>query len=360
MDAPLPFTHQEVAQRAETTDRILSELREEHARQRFELFLCYFYNSHFDPEGFNVIRTLGITSINFYCNSIYQFELVAEIAKSVDFSWHSERDARDDYLRAGAKPVWVQMGADPEVCFRPIRDTCIPRACFVGQPYCDRVELATGLLAASLPLDLYGSGWPHPSSNPGAAQPKQETAPPPLEYLGRRRNPTASVSSYVDLARRILRNDGLWRGAARIYQILNHRRCLSRNRAALAVVSKGRAKDVATTYSEYAVGLNFSNVWHDGIPCGRKISHVRLRDFEAPMAGTCYLTGYSNELEEFYTLGSEIDAYNCPEELIDKTRFYLTHPEAANSLRRRGQERALSSHTWDHRFRELFSRCSLT
>ena len=42
------------------------------------------------------------------------------------------------------------------------------------------------------------------------------------------------------------------------------------------------------------------------------------------------------------------------EELVDKTKFYLSHPEAAEALREAGYQRARRDHTWVRRFEQLF------
>jgi len=80
--------------------------------------------------------------------------------------------------------------------------------------------------------------------------------------------------------------------------------------------------------------LNFSNVWGDGRPASPLIPHVRLRDFEAPMCRTCYLTGHTDEIMVFYEVGKEIDTYRTETELVDKARFYLSHPDAAGEIAR--------------------------
>ena len=107
-------------------------------------------------------------------------------------------------------------------------------------------------------------------------------------------------------------------------------------------------------FAQHEVCLNFSNVWDDGQAGARLIPHVRLRDFEGPMCRTCYITGHSAEIAEFYEVGREIETYGSAEELIDKTRFYLEHGDAAEKLREAGFRRALKDHTWQRRFEELF------
>jgi spore maturation protein CgeB len=115
----------------------------------------------------------------------------------------------------------------------------------------------------------------------------------------------------------------------------------------------------ARVYSGYEVSLSFSNVWGDGHPGSPLIPHVRLRDFEAPMCRACYLTGHTDEIEEFYEIGKEIDTYRSPEELVDKARFYLRDAAAAERLRDAGFRRARRDHTWVERFRQLFSEVGL-
>src|ERR1700719_3798221 len=133
MHIPQGFMKEELAVRSETTEQILDEIRAVHKAKPIGLFLSYFYNSHFDPSGFDELRWLGIPSVNFYCNSIYQFPFVASVAAKVDFSWHPEKHARDLYLNVGARPVWVQMAADPAL-YRPVDDGARERiTCFVGQ-----------------------------------------------------------------------------------------------------------------------------------------------------------------------------------------------------------------------------------
>src|SRR4051794_628294 len=119
-------------------------------------------------------------------------------------------------------------------------------------------------------------------------------------------------------------------------------------------------ESIAKTFAAYEVILNFSNVWADSRPASTLIPHVRLRDFEAPMCQTCYLTGHTEEIKEFYEIGREIDTYRSADELIDKTRFYLEHPGAAESLRSAGCKRARRDHTWTQRFQQVFAKIGLT
>jgi hypothetical protein len=350
MDVPANFTREELARRAQVTEEILAEVRRAHHERPLDLFLSYFYNAHFDPAGFEELRTLGIRSLNFYCNSVPQFELVAEIAAKADFSWHPERAARSKYLAVGARPVWVQMGADPKI-YRPVESAERQRSvCFVGQRYADRDRWLAALSSAGVPLDIYGAGW-----EAEAAESAGTAAPADPVYLGRNYYPPSTPMSYARAVRANLQRSGLAKGLMQTARQWRYRRETQRLLTQLAPHTKGRAGDIATTLGAYEICLNLSNVWTSG-PGSALIPHVRLRDFEGPMCGACYLTGHTDEIEEFYELGKEVETYRTTEELIEKSQFLLAHPDAAERLRRAGFLRARRDHQWTNRFQALFAK----
>lgn len=347
------FTNEEVELRAQITQRIVDEVRAAHAAKPIDLFLSYFYNAHFDPSGFEELRRLGIPTVNFYCNSIYQFDLVTEIAPGVDYAWHAERDARKFYLEAGARPIWVQMGADPSI-YHPVPNVSRAQsACFIGQRYADRDRWVAELIRANVPFKVYGPNWLQENGGAGGQPGSFEQ-----EYLGRRSDPPGSRRSYVRMIGRNIDQEGLLGGILRTVRQARYRR---QTQLLTPIVASHSAAGIpfdriAETLGQYEVCLNFSNVWSDGRPGSELIPHVRLRDFEGPMCGTCYLTGYSDEIEEFYAIGKEIDSYSSANELVDKTKFYLRNAGAAEGLRAAGYTRARRDHTWTQRFRELFTK----
>ena len=351
------FTSQEIEARTAITHQIIEEVRRAHNERPVHLFLSYFYNSHFDPAGFEEIRRMGIPTVNFYCNSIYQFELVSEIAAKVDYAWHAEKEARSLYLKIGANPVWVQMGADPEV-YRPLpQQTVQPKACFVGQKYADRDRWLSALVNAQVPVDVFGPGWGANGVEKVAGAPVQ-----PARVLNRKQSPPGTLASYMEAFEENIRAQGLFGGLARTWRQLGHRRHTRKLSPLFSPIAKGAIpfQKIGSVFSSYEVILNFSNVWADGRPGSKLIPHVRLRDFEAPMSRTCYLTGYTDEIAEFYDLKKEIDTYRSPEELVDKARFYLSHPAEAERLREAGYRRALNDHTWKRRFEKLFNEIGLS
>ncbi|OKH19903.1 glycosyltransferase [[Limnothrix rosea] IAM M-220] len=369
MGVKKPFTSEELAMRSKLTEQIINEVKTVHQQQGIDLFLSYFYDSHFDPSGFDEIKKLGIPIVNFYCNSIYQFELVEEISAAVDFAWHAEKHARDSYLSVGANPIWVQMGGNPDLYAPVAVSKRTKKACFVGQRYADRAMYLAALVDNQVPVDIYGNswGWTPPENEAAIAPPKPkepsiepQDAIPTGSYLGREIPQLGGLKSYLNVISETLNERGLIKGWANVFEQFLYRQQNQQLIAKLTSSAKGFAESIPETFSSYEVVLNFSNVWGNGRPGSGLIPHVRLRDFEAPLCRSCYLTGYTDEITEFYEIGKEIDTYSSPEELVEKTKFYLEHPDAAEKLRNAGYERALRDHTWENRFRELFSKIGLS
>jgi spore maturation protein CgeB len=353
MHIPSHFTAEELEVRARTTQSILDEVKAAHSKEGVDLFLSYFYNAHFDPTGFDELRRRGIPSINFYCNSIYQFDLVKQIAAKVDFAWHAEHDARPRYLSVGANPIWVQMGADPSI-YHPV--ACVRRqnACFVGQRYADRDRWVLALLRAKVPLVVYGPGW----NNDGSAEAIKTGQ---VNYLGRTTPMAGTRSAIVAVAMKNWDEGGIVGGSLRTWRQFGYRRQSRRLAPHFKSISRGQIPfdQQSEIFSSSEIVLNFSNVWEDGRPGSKLIPHVRLRDFEAPMCQACYLTGESDEIHEFYDIGTEIDTYSEEAELIDKTKFYLANTGIAERMRKAGYQRALKDHTWRRRFEQLLGEANL-
>jgi spore maturation protein CgeB len=116
--------------------------------------------------------------------------------------------------------------------------------------------------------------------------------------------------------------------------------------------------ELVKMYSRSHISLGFSEVQHR--QTGEIKRHVRLRDFEAPMSGALYFTGYQEELAEYYEIGEEIVCYDTKEELLGKVRYYLSHESEAERMREAGLRRARRDHTWEDRFRQLFEAIGLS
>ncbi|MHB8138253.1 MAG: CgeB family protein [Smithellaceae bacterium] len=108
-------------------------------------------------------------------------------------------------------------------------------------------------------------------------------------------------------------------------------------------------EDMVKLYSRSKINLGFG-----GVGGYRDTFCLKGRDFEIPMSGGLYLTEDHPELAHVFRPGQEILTYNGVDDLIQKIRYYLQHPDETEAIRRKGRERALSEHTWEARFARIF------
>lgn len=81
---------------------------------------------------------------------------------------------------------------------------------------------------------------------------------------------------------------------------------------------------------------------------------LKLRDFDAPMAGGLYITHRNPDLIELYKEGREIECYDSIDECATKIRYYLSNPEKLSQIAAAGQNIAIGRDTWDSRLTDTF------
>jgi spore maturation protein CgeB len=279
------------------------------------------------------VRRAIAPAVNFHCNNIHQFALVRDVASAFDLNLVPEREALGRFRAAGAEAIYWPMAANPDV-YTPT-DTA-PRwdATFAGQRYGDRTALLLALREAGVDAHAFGSGW--------AAGPAGAAA-------------TGGASAGADAAK--LLRDTL---AGRLpWRALADRRALRRltTRHAGALHGAVGDREYVALFGASRINLGFVTLG-DTHRTLRPLRQVRLREFEAPMAGGFYLTGWIDELQELYEVGREIECYRSAAELVDKARFFLRDDAARERVRRAGFGRARRDHTWTRRFEALFAELS--
>jgi hypothetical protein len=108
--------------------------------------------------------------------------------------------------------------------------------------------------------------------------------------------------------------------------------------------------DMVAMYSKSRINLGFG-----GVGGGDELVCLKGRDFEIPMAGGLYLTQYNPELESVYELGREIVCYRDTDELVERVKHLLAHPDEAERIRAAGYNRAIGEHAWVHRFKDMLT-----
>ncbi len=319
-----------------TNQRLLEAVR--HAAP-FDLFFGYFYSSVAYPETIEQIRKSGVPTVNFSCNNVHQFDLVREIAPRFDVCWVPEQAAQADFANVGARPVRIQLAANPRV-YRPLPVARAYDVTFVGQRYADRADLLSYLHANGVHVRAWGAGW-QTHKRLTLAQVKAGLA--------------LIEDERFDGVHRIVRDRlSRWRATNSVgdAEVEPHVDTSSFGGPRLL------QRDLVRMFSQSRLSLGFATAG-ESHKTEKRLTHLRLREFEAPMSGALYLTEHQPELAEYFEPGQEILTYFDKHDLLDKERYFLAHQEQAERIRRAGYLRAVREHTWQHRFQQLFATLGL-
>ena len=320
--------------RPRVTQELLQQLKRAHADRPLDLFFSYFYDACVLPEAIDEIRSLGIRTVNWYCNGSYQLHLVREISPRYDWCLVPEKFRLKDYEAMGACPIYCQEAANPNI-YRPYD---LPKefdATFVGQAYGERPAYIAYLLKQGIDVRVWGFGWR------AVSQPEGELGV--IDRLTRAGRKLLSAEGRSVIRRNLELMFNIGEQASLPEQILG------------GLLSD---EEMIRMYSRSKINLGFSTCGstHE---TGERVVQVRLRDFEVPMSGGFYMVEYMEELEEFYDVGKEIVCYRGREDLAEKIKYYLAHDTEREAIRRAGYERCKRDHTWHRRFETVFREMGL-
>lgn len=82
-------------------------------------------------------------------------------------------------------------------------------------------------------------------------------------------------------------------------------------------------------------------------------SGLPLRIFDIMGCGGFLMTNYQAELNDYFEIGKDLEAYSSMDELVDKCAFYLEHDDIRTEIARNGYEKMKQHHTYPHRIAEM-------
>jgi spore maturation protein CgeB len=321
----------DVRLRALFSERLLNKFRKEHMKKPFDLFFAYFKDGMVESSVIDEVRKTGLPTCNFSCNNTHQFYLVDELSPHFDYNLHSEKAARNKFLAIKANPLWWPMASNPTY-FKPLDLPRSIQASFVGMNYALRARYIAHLLENGIDVQTFGPGW-------------QGGAQTPWRSIAKR---------YKFLLESLLTLDPIKQGtASSILADHDFRRSLSA-RFPQNMHPPVTDEQLISLYSNSHISLGFLEVYNNHDPSSHVTQHLHLREFEAPMSGALYCTGYMDELTEMFEPDKEMLIYHSQHELLEKVVYYLAHPAQAEQVRLAGRKRALAEHTYHDRFRKLF------
>jgi hypothetical protein len=318
------------APRARFTERFLSAVEEAHRAAPLDLVITYVMDSHLEPAAIDRVRDRIAPILNFFCNNVHQFHLVRRNARHFSFCLVPEAEAILRYRQAMAEPLFFPMAANPDR-YHPMDTGLRYDATFSGQRYGDRTAGMLALCDAGVDAHAFGQYWdPVPTAGESAAGPSQP----------------GIVARAIQLAF----------GGRNVLQAMRDRMDWDRLRTLHPSALHGPVSDerYVALFSESRISLGFL-ILGDTHRTSRPLRQIRLREFEAPMAGAFYVTGWLDEIALHYEIGKEIVCYRSQDELVDLSRYYLANHTEREKIRLAGHVRALRDHTWRRRFEDLFA-----
>ena len=72
-----------------------------------------------------------------------------------------------------------------------------------------------------------------------------------------------------------------------------------------------------------------------------------MRLFESTGMGCCLLTDHKSDIQSIFEPDIEVVTYKTPSEAIDKAKYLLKNPNAAQKIAKAGQQKTFLEHTTD-------------
>jgi len=309
--------------RPKLTQELLKQIKKAHTGKPIDLFFSYFYDACIIPEAIEEIKSLGIKTVNWYCNGSYQLHLVSEIAPYYDFCLVPEKFRLNDYKKLGANPIYCQEAANPNI-YKPLDSSKEFDVTFIGQAYGDRPRYIKYLFDKKIDIKVWGFNWKNFSREAHLKKLKRK----PIRYAQYLLKEMLQLEKENFLLSDSILGDPLY------------------------------DDEMIKIYSRSKINIGFS-CCGDTYKKGEKTLQIRLRDFEVPMSGGFYMIEYMEEMEEFFEIGKEIICYYDMDNLVDKIKYYLKNEKEREKIRQAGYKRCLKEHTWHKRFENVFKEMGL-
>ncbi len=314
-----------------------------------DFIFCYVSDDFLSAETAKALSQIDIPIVNYVVDSNSQWYRHTRTARFFSRILCGQRENMANLARHGAAVYYFPFAgraptpADEAATFTPAEPVT-----FVGTPIACRVQVLQEVERAGIPLAVYGKGW----DNAGHSI----------------KGPTSLEKSLCDLYHYSwtrLRGEGiapLARSVTRRFPHLLRRSSVELSGTAdlsaaakHGFVPKG---DLVSLFRRSKINIGITRLDNGSATTARQ--QVKVRDFEVPLAGGFYLVEDMPEHREFFEVGKEIVTWRTVGELLEKTRYYLEHELERRAIAEAGRRRALSAHTWVHRFQGLFGDLGLS
>jgi spore maturation protein CgeB len=279
-------------------------------REKPDLFFAFMLSEEFDTKTLDAVR--GMTkSIAWFADDTWRLENYSR-RYAPHFTWAitTWSKAKEKYARHGINNIIrSQWGCNPDI-WKPVPVARDIDVSFVGQRTSTRQKIVEELKKAGIKIRVRGRGWP------GGGLAEEEM----IKTFSR---------SKINLNFNIPPQRWRLKLIARLFL-------------------KRSAQRIVPDF--WNLGSNFRS-W-----INMAILQIKARPFELSACGAFVISGYADDLENYYKENEEMVFYRSTEELIQKINYYLSHAEEREAIAGAGHERTIKDHTYEKRFREIFSK----
>jgi spore maturation protein CgeB len=301
-----------------------------------ELMFTVLFSDELDPVGVRQISEDTTTvTLNWFCDDHWRFDSFSRYWAPC-FNWvvTTAKSALPKYEKLGYKNVIKSQWACNHFLYRKLD---LPRkydVTFVGKPHGNRREVIEKLRSAGINIRVWGTGWESGrlsqeemirvfNQSRVNLNLSNSSTPLPADKPQTRRRVRNLVSTLLDT---MPLGSPLKRAGRRLLRLVKDR------------MSGGKVEGTS------------------GVPTPSYPDQIKGRNFEVPGCGGFLLTGWAENLSEYYRPGREIVCFDSTEDLIKKTIHYLVHEDERERISMAGYERTMREHTYVHRFAEIFER----
>ena len=119
-----------------------------------------------------------------------------------------------------------------------------------------------------------------------------------------------------------------------------------------------RNKGLANTFTEMPLVFHESRI-NLNITSKSIRSGLPLRIFDILSCQGFVLTNYQSEIDNCFDIGADLEVYSSTDELLEKSRYYLTHENERAEIAYHGWETLKKYHTYMHRLTEMLTKAFL-
>lgn len=314
--------------KAKVWEKTVKDIQLKHNKKPISCFLSYLYPHQVEEQAIREIQKMGIPCINFFCDNVREFTKAPKEFAVFDLNWVPEYKALSIYKKSEYKYIHLPMPVWVAPKYREITNIENESISFLGSNDIQRWILFEEIVKKGLAVTIYGNGWKNVENGGNKV------------IVNEKKGIKQLLINQLDFIKR--------------YGFAGYKRKLEQKNTMISISSElekcsfgkpifGDDYFKVTKESFITIGVNrYPSYLH---PLDKPDTYSRLRDIEAPMLGACYLTEWTEGIEEMYEIGKEIDVYRDAGELKVKVEQLLADKKKREGLRSAGQTKALSQHS---------------